>query len=375
MTKLTVMIKPIEHYFFGTENRRSDDTQNYFLYSLPYPQQTTLIGAMRHLVLLAYHKANPDEVLLDEKGNIFDRILAGKLIGDTGFRMGIESNFKKINSISELMLFDGNSVLLPAEQRKDSESNPSVFDEIEGTTFFNGSQVEFIPRLEGYDPKEPEISGWVSPDGKFFANGDLFKSIIRPGNKKNNAGDDDDDAFYKQKFYQLANRELCFVVQIDVEDDIQKCLIGNHIMTLGGERSKFTVKIEPSSIESKTQVPSVSGKKNYYSPNQQFLKVVLTSDAYFKNNPYNDSLFAVTTTKPFRFLKSSVTKTVNHYNRGKSKAGLLESGLFNLIERGSTFYFKNEKQLQNWKTSSGIDSKDFNNIGYNQFAIIQPKSK
>jgi CRISPR type III-B/RAMP module-associated protein Cmr3 len=374
MTKLTVIIKPVEHYFFGTENRRSDDTQNYFLYSLPYPQQTTLIGAMRHLVLLAYHKEKPKENLLDEKGNISDRILAGKLIGDTGFRIGYEGNFGKINSVSELMLFDGKIVLLPAEQCKDSKSKPSIFEEIEGTTFLNGSKVEFIPRLEGYDPKEPEKSGWSSPDGKFFAKADLFKSIIRPGNKKKNDGDDDDDAFYKQEFYQLANRDLCFVVQIDVEDDIQKCLIGKHIMTLGGERSKFTIEIALST-ESKIQVPSISEKDNYYLPNQQFVKVVLTSDAYFGYDPYKDSLFAVTTTKPFRFLKSSVTETVNHYNRGKSKAGLLESGLFNLIERGSTFYFENKEQLQNWKTSSGIDSKDFNNIGYNQFTIIQPKSK
>ena len=234
MTKLTVTIKPVEHYFFGTENRRSDATQNYFLYSLPYPQQTTLIGALRHLALLAYHKSNPKENLLDEKGNISDRILAGTLIGDTGFRIGYERKYGKINSISELMLFDGNFVLLPAEQRKDSKSKPSTFEKIEGTSFLNGSKVEFIPRLEGYDPKEPEISGWVSPNGKFFANGDLFKSIIRPGNKKKNTGDDDDDAFYKQEFYQLANRDLCFVVQINVEDDIQKCLIGNHIMTLVG---------------------------------------------------------------------------------------------------------------------------------------------
>jgi CRISPR type III-B/RAMP module-associated protein Cmr3 len=372
MTKLTVTIKPVEHYFFGTENRRSDDTQNYFLYSFPYPQQTTLLGAMRHLVLLAYHKANPKENLLDEKGNISDKILAGKLIGDTGFRIGHKGSYKKINSISELMLFDGKTVLLPAEQRKNSESKPSTFEKVEGTTFFNGSKVEFIPRLEGYDPKEPEISGWVSPDGKFFENGDLFKSIISPGNKKKNTGDDDDDAYYKQEFYQLANRELSFVLQMDVDDDIQKCLIENHIMTLGGERSKFTVKIE-SSTESKIQVPPVSAKENYYLPNPQFIKVILTSDAYFDNDPYEDSLFAVTTTKPFRFLKSSVTETVNHYNRGKSEAGLHESDLFNLIERGSTFYFKDKEQFQKWETSSGISSKDFNNIGYNQFVIIQPK--
>ena len=374
MTKLTVTIKPVEHYFFGTENRRSDDTQNYFLYSLPYPQQTTLIGAMRHLVLLAYHKEKPKENLLDEKGNIYDKILAGKLIGDTGFRIGYEGNYGRVNSITGLMLFDGKTVLMPAEQRKDSESKPSTFEEIEGTTFFNGSKVEFIPCLEGYDPKEPEISGWISPDGKFFANGNLFKSIIRPGNKKKNTGDDDDDAFYKQEFYQLAKRDLCFVVQMDVEDDIQKCLIGKHIMTLGGERSKFTIEIALST-ESKIQVPSLLGKEKYYQPNQQFIKVILTSDAYFGNDPYKDSLFAVTTTKPLRFLKSSVSETVNHYNRGKSKAGLIASELFNLIERGSSFYFKTKEQLNVWKSSSGIESIDFKNIGYNQFVIIQSKSK
>lgn len=372
MTKLTVLIKPIEHYFFGAENRRNDGTQNYFLYSLPFPQQTSILGAMRHLVLLTYHKENPTKELLDKKGSISKKELAKILIGDKGFRVNNKDGYGKIKTISELMILKEKMILLPDEPRKDSGSKPSDFEMIEGNSFLNENQVKFIPKLNGYDAKEPEKPGWVSSNGKHFGYSELFIEDIQPGNKKKNKGDDDDDAFYMQQYFHFAKNDMCFIIQMNVEEDSAKYLMGKHIIPFGGERTNSLIEVLLSE-DTKIIVPEDEKKMKYYSNNPKFIKVVLTSDAYFRNNPYVNVLYSVSTSKPFRFLQSTVSNTIHHYNRGNSEAGLLDSNLFNLIERGSTFYFEDEKELTSWKLTSGIDSEDFKNIGYNQFVIIQPK--
>ncbi|MFH1118198.1 MAG: type III-B CRISPR module-associated Cmr3 family protein [Bacteroidota bacterium] len=373
MIKLNVMFKPIEHYFFGTENRRDDGTQNYFLYSLPYPQQTTILGAMRYLTLLAYHSKNLSKKLLDTNGNILNKALARKLIGGNGFLMDYKGKYGKIESISELMIYTGDDILLPSEPRKEFGIS-YLFDKIVGDSFQNGKLNKNIPRFEGYNPKEPEKSGWISSSGEFFENGKLFISSIRPGNKKNNKGENDDDAFYKQEYYQLSESKFHFLIQMFIKKDIEESLIGKHTMTLGGEKSKFIIEISPTD-DNRIKIPSLKEREIFYQPNKNFIKVVLTSDAYFSNDPYKDSLSASTKTIQFRFLKSTLKDTVNHSNRGKSNEGLIESSLYNMIERGSSFYFNSNEQFEKWKTDSGIGSQSLMNIGYNQFTIVKPKSK
>ena len=48
---VSVRLIPLEHYFFGDENRNADGVEKYYQRSLQMPQQTTVLGAMRFLLL------------------------------------------------------------------------------------------------------------------------------------------------------------------------------------------------------------------------------------------------------------------------------------------------------------------------------------
>ena len=349
MAKLTVTLKPLEGYFFGNENRQSD---GYFPDPMPYPQQTSIVDLMRLYVLSAWNKAFPEQNLLHENGKTRNRELAKELIGETGFRMSVTWRYGKIYSLSELMLFDGKSILLPAEPRKDSESS-SVMSTISGQAFLNNKQLNYIPIFDSYDSKQPEREGWISHSGQFFSIDELFLKEVKTVSKRSSA-------FYKQVFFHMANHDLRFVFQMDVDDNIQNILMGQQIMNLEG-CSKFIVTVtSPEYVPFK--IPSQLEKVKYYSSNPKFIKLVLTSDACFRGNPHQESIVGVSRLKHFRFMND---ETSNY----EKDAEMME---LNMIERGAVFYFTDGNQLNRWNTSCGINSSDFRNIGYNQYVIIQP---
>ena len=341
MSKLIVTLQPLEGYFLGDENH------------LPYPQQTSVLGLMRYYVLLAWDKAFPEQNLLHENGNIRNKELAEELIGETGFRMSVTWRYGKIYSLSEMMLFDGKSVLLPAEIH-----NGSAMCTVPGLAFFNDKQLNYIPTFTGFNPKQPEKYGWISSSGQFFDMKELFMTEVKERiNGKN--------AFYNQVFFHMADRNLQFIFQMDVDADIHKALIGQRVVSLENDEAKFIV---TASEYFPFTIPEKSEKINYYSPDRKFIKLVLISDAYFRGNPYHESVMGVTRLKPFCFIDSSD-------KREEPESGQSRSKLPNLIERGSVFYFTDGNQLNRWSTSCGINSSDFRNIGYNQYVVIQPSQK
>ena len=342
MSKLIVTLQPLEGYFRGAENH------------LPYPQQTSVIKLIRYYVLLAWDKAFPEQNLLHGNGNIRNKELAKELIGEAGFSMSVTWRYGKIYSLSEMMLFDGKSVLLPAEIH-----NGSAMHTTPGLAFFNDKQLNYIPTLTDFNPKQPEKYGWISSSGQFFDVEELFMTEVKEGINEN--------TFCNQVFFHMADRDLRFVFQMDVDDDIHKTLVGQEVMSLGDDGSKFIVTVSPSEYFPFT-IPEKSEKINYYSPDRKFIKLVLISDAYFRGNPYHESVMGVTRLKPFCFIDSSVEME-------EPESGQVKSKLLNLIERGSVFYFTDGNQLNRWSTSCGINSSDFRNIGYNQYVVIQPSKK
>ena len=353
MSKLTVTLQPIEGYFFDNENRRSS---GYFPDYTPYPQQTSIVEMMRWYILSAWNEAFPEQNLLYENGNIRNKKLAKELIGETGFRMSVTWRYGKIYSLSELMLFDGKSVLLPSEPRNDSD-NPFLLRTIPGQTFFNNKRLDYIPVFDDYDSKQPEKEGWVSSSGQFFSIDDLFLKEV----KKQEALQ---GTFNKQVFFHMANRDLRFVFQVDVDDDIKNMLIGQQIINLGGS-FKFIVKVSSPEYILFT-IPSPMEKAKYYSSNPKFIKLVLTSDACFRGNPYMESIIGVSRLKHFRLPLDKGTS----YEKSDKK--VIHGNLLTMIERGAVFYFSDGNQLSRWSTSCGVNSSDFRNIGYNQYVIIQP---
>ncbi|MBK8444219.1 MAG: hypothetical protein IPL35_12745 [Sphingobacteriales bacterium] len=103
-------IKPLDRYFFGTENRRmramneeekEAETANYFLHSSPFPSPTTLLGSLRYFFLKNVAAA---AVFKDNK--IQDKDQAAALIGAKSFNLNQENSFGAIQSVSEVFLLN-----------------------------------------------------------------------------------------------------------------------------------------------------------------------------------------------------------------------------------------------------------------------------
>lgn len=348
MSKIILKMTPVDGYFFGSENRRADDKVNYFLKSMPIPQQSTMIGAIRFLFLKFV--AN-ETIFKDDK--IQNKIEAGKLIGEKSFDInGVDFNMGKIESISEVLLLKNNTPYFPAP-----------FD-----TYADFGEINFLS-----ESKIPDLPGFSAKKhySKNFTNGDdiikyecIFKEVIQSGNKKDNKGDDDDDAYYKQQYYKLSEN-WSFGIELSADDDCLVKINKPFYMKMGGENKIFKIeKLEGVSFDRIAAIKKFSHSK--------YIKVALTSDAFINSDPYVNCLFAFTKTKYFRNLKSNVKTTEKYQNRSKKEDCMYQSDLFELIESGSVFYFDSSQNAS--KFLNQIKNDYLDKAGMNKHVLLEVKN-
>lgn len=346
MTKIILKISPVDGYSFGSENRRPDNKVNYFLKSLPMPQQSTMLGAMRYMFLKFV--AN-DNIFKDNK--IKDKIEAGKLIGQKSFDInGKDFSMGKIESISEVFLLRGKTPYLPAPF-------DSGFDELA----FIGEPI--VPNIPDFSAKEHYPKTFTKGDDivKFSS---IFNEVILSGNKKDNKGDDDDDAYYKQQFYRLC-KDWSFGIELSSDESCIVKFDNPVFMNMGGENKLFRIeKLHDVSLNRNAILHKYS--------HSRYVKIVLTSDTYIDGDPYKHCLFAFSKTKPFRNLKSSVDKTLKYQNRSKNSDSMQQSSLFELIESGSVFYFETSEEAG--KFEQQIYNNYLDKAGMNKYVLLEKKS-
>lgn len=373
---ISVTLTPVEHYFFGGENLNPDGTENYLQHSLKLPQQTTLLGAMRFLLLQTADKS------VFNNNKIQDKEEAKKLIGYKGFDMQ-PGQYGKITSLSEVLLWHhpSNKFYLPLLAWEDNKNKPicSIKKEKEtsGNYFWSQSLNQTIPvSLSEYNYKKGVQEYWISTNGQLKEE-EIFSECIHAGNYKNKPDkkENDDDAYFKLCYYSL-RKDFSFVFNMEVEDEniINKIIDpihNNKIINVGG-RSKFICSIEKITNQSPKYI-----SEQTYNPytdyiDSDFIKVVLSSDAYSMENPNLKTVYSITFIKKLRFMKSKVDKTNAYYNTGtdivKKRYGLEVSRLYNLIRRGSVFFFQKEKEEE---LETFLKNNAFQTIGYNKYHIIK----
>jgi hypothetical protein len=155
---------------------------------------------------------------------------------------------------------------------------------------------------------------------------------------------------------------------MNIADDeiIKKLIAKNHFVNFGGERSKFICEIKRIEDHPDKEITE-NVYQNAYSKyfNNKYHQIILTSDAFIKKetNPYSNSIFASTKIKKMRFHKTEVDKTEKYNNRdGK---GFVISKLYNLLQRGSVFYFKDNNGIESF-----LENENLKKIGYNKFYKI-----
>ena len=362
MSKYQITLSPVDKFFFGGDmtfqvgNRENDEFnsqyKSYIIQSSMFPQQTSLLGMLRFLIL----RNAGEDVFKD--GKIVNKAKAKELIGDRSFMVGNNNDFKAIKSLSHVRIRR-----MENGQTSEFEFAPLYNKEL---SFDNAAEGSYnlhdirIPSLakDEYDAKKGlEV---MLTDGKTSVKLEddenkncVFVKDRRVGiNRDIKTGRVDEGALFKQIFYRFNNNEAnyCFVFDAEIEDGVPFESYSGQVVSVGGDNSQFVICISKGGQANNTNKP--------YSDAIQLL-----SPTFLTREDVKTTKFAITRLMPFRFLKSEMDK-VNSYNVLSRE--LVRSERFELYAPGSVFYFDGEEQKQAF--IKAIESKsEFRQIGYNEY--------
>lgn len=372
--KLLVTLKPIDKFFFGTDMTFAVPTDNkekkcraerfasYIIKSNRFPQQTSLLGMLRFLIL-----SNSD---CFEKGKIVDndkkKDAVEKLIGPRSFTVasgGKVGAFGQIESLGACFLinnFDEKAPVFYSFAPFDSEFKSSD-SSIKG--FVNGKEIS-LPVLENYKAKDGYTERLKGSDGIFIPVSDVFVEDRRIGIARDVAsGKTDSAGLFKQVGYRfkdyvqskkVANWHFAFYVTVKDECKIED--YDGSIVSIGGDSSQFVFNVKAGVEDRRPELFDTSSK------NQDVLKVVLQSPAYLKMEDFENVAFFFSNTIPFRFMVTSVKGTKDYTLR----SGYQRSCRYELYAPGSVFYFSKKGDADSFKKALE-NHKSFCTIGYNEY--------
>ncbi len=345
MSQYKITLTPTGKFFFGGEMRfgigeedKDDAYSSYIIKSKQLPQQTSLLGMLRFLLL-----RNNDTAFKDNK--ISNKDAAKNLIGEQSFMFNKEhkkGNFGSIKSITPCEIENKNGEIIQKSSLLDLED--IAFGEgkdIKST--INGETIT-VPSIK-IKKEDGEIEDWSGKDGINNLYKDIFEEDCRNGISKDYSGKSQEKAYYMQISYRMKDEQK-FVFYADVDVDITK--YSGQLVNLGADSSVFIVTIANADFQKEDTTGS------------QF--VVLTSPAFLEDKDLKLADYAITKTETFRFLQTNIE--TESYNRLHKR--IQPSTRFELYSAGSIFCFNNEQNAFNFKASLEA-KKEFRQIGYNYY--------
>lgn len=359
MSKYQITLTPVDKFFFGGDmtfqvGNKEDDEFNtqyssYIIQSSMFPQQTSLLGMLRFLIL----RNAGDDVF--KNGKIVDKKKADELIGNRSFMVSNDNDFKAIKGLSHIKIRRESN-----DQINDLEFAP-LFKELSfesasvGTYNLHDIHIPSLSRVE-YDAKKG--TDVVLTDGvKTYKLEDVFVKDRRVGiNRDVNTGIVDDGALFMQISYRFNNKQanFCFVFDAEIDDNIPFKSYKGQVVSVGGDNSQFVIGI------SEYKTTSINTKP--------YDKAIwLLSPAFLTRTEAKKARFAVTRLMPFRFLTD---RDDNREDDNRSfhilNSKLKRSERYELYAPGSVFFFENEEQKQEF--IKAIEAKkEFRLIGYNEY--------
>lgn len=367
MSKYQITLKPVDKFFFGgdmtfkVEGQEGFNEQysSYIIRSTMFPQQTSLLGMLRFLLL----RNGGKDVFAN--GQIQNQAMADALIGAKSFTVneGLhdENAFGKIKSLSHVKVrreVGGQCV--------DLDFAP-LFGEINFTNASTGSYnlgdfcTPDIPK-ERYNAKDGLktllTDGVNTYELEYHPENEqegVFVEDRRIGIDRDiKTGKTDDGALFKQVSYRFSDRShYCFVFDVEVEDDIllDSKEYNGQMVSIGGDNSQFIIGISDRIISN----PDIKPLRN---------AVYLLSPTFLTRSEARKAKFAVTRLRSFRFLTSQNMSDAKSYHILSSK--MQRSPKYELYDAGSVFYFGNEEEKKAFIKC--IESKrEFRQIGYNEY--------
>lgn len=358
--KYLVKLIPHDKFFFGGEKTFGENNQaNYYVVSKFFPQQTGVLGLIRHQLLLQC-----DDKDIFKNNKIVDNKLAKKLIGEKSFSIGEGFRFGKIISLSPVFISDSNAIntddsyYFPAN--KEYHWHEKMDDNCKSQLIREFLQInlEPYPLLNGYDAKFGLPDLLMNKEGKLIKYMDVFAKHKQVGIKKKYNGGTDDNAYYIQTFYKFKKGfSFSFILELDADAKFKS----QDITAFGAEQQAFKMHVadfEGDKDMKTTLEESFLKLTPIYEKSTNSDKVVLVNDAYVSEDIIQYCTFAITETIDFKFLKTEVS-TPNHYSKPN------KSIKYNLYKKGSVFYGNTDEIIK------CLDNKQFNNIGYNIYKVIK----
>lgn len=358
-----ITLTPTGKFFFGgdmtfevksnnPDAKEEDEAFNskfssYIIRSNKFPQQTSLLGMLRFLIL-----RNEPAVFDSNTQSITKWKEAAKLIGERSFQNSDKANeygiIKRLYPCFLQKEFEKGKWGDLVRSAKDNGLDVG-FDSLT-SSIVNGKTIE-LPTLEFDTKKEYKVTyKQDSPTMEIDEEGEkgiFIEELCNGINRDIVTGKVAENAYFKQVFYRF-DEGYRFAFYADVNCDKLERFSGQ-LVSVGGDNSQFVIGIKEVDAPIETKIRGI--------------RVVLSSPAYLAVDDLKNVFFAVSDTIPFKCMKTE-TESVTAYNRRSQRYEYIEG--LTLYDRGSVFFFNNEKDAQDFADKLKGHA-DFYQIGYNHF--------
>ena len=185
-----IKLTPHKHFFFSPNSGSElGNKSNYYKESLFFPQQTTILGFLRHQLLIQNKLITPFEKAISVKNHS----IATELIGTESFNGKLHQTFGCINSISPVTIIDGKGKLLHLHKKEWANDTKDAENPVKKTIFnfqpsylanlnpFDFKENVSLSPLKNYKYKDKFKEIFISDFGEKYTFKDIFKNYLKCG--------------------------------------------------------------------------------------------------------------------------------------------------------------------------------------------------
>lgn len=341
--KYLVKMTPLEQYAFGDDQgfkypgEKGTGKESYLVRSRELPEQTTILGLLRYLVLQDQGMLKTDFQYTKEEHAMMQQYIGAESFS---FSSGKLQDFGYIHEVSPVFLVNDKEDILirnPYHNKAKSGYSPIQMEEVTTDT---SAGIITLPKTGEYSAKDGYASGYFNlATGEIENN--LFQTKLISGNRKNNPTDSDEDGYFKRAL-KLLKKGYSFAIFADVEK-----LPKNAIGYMG--KKKCTFSIETKEVH---DIDLAGMVRECFKKNDETWYYALSDIVIDENTSYDN--FCIVEEKHQRNLETIYSETSHLKKLRKSEIR------YNLIQSGSVFYKSCHLKLNN---------KNCEQIGYNK--IVQ----
>lgn len=346
MKNYLIKITPLEPYTFGGERGFTyngvDDNGTYYMGSKEIPEQTTILGTLRYLLLKSEGvlKSPPNYSNYEKTKNA--RICGGDTFQ---FESDKEQSLGFIEEVSPLFIMDKQeNIYIPnpfCNIGKDGKLQ--LMKMTEGVECSLGNGFAFPENSEaGYEAKKGYGSGFLCISDDKLSNvkktEDIFTKQLISGNNISQT----DDAYFKREVFVM-KEGMSFAVYLTLSDEA-KDLSESNIIYMGKKNSAF--KFETQQINDKNESLDRKVEAFFIKRNMSNSWSYCLSDVFVEEIKYSN--FAIVETKKLRNLKTEYKD--KGFSRSRQKR-------YELIKAGSCFY-----GFQEIKSNYNLSKFGYNHI-------------